>query len=65
MTTTQQLMTRVEVAAMLKVVPVTVTRWATTGRLASIRTPGGQHRFDAAYIEMMIASLHNSADVQP
>jgi excisionase family DNA binding protein len=34
-----------EVAALWQVDTKTVTRWAAAGRLASVRTPGGQHRF--------------------
>ena len=33
-----------EVAAIYGVDPKTVTRWAKAGKLACIRTPGGQHR---------------------
>jgi len=38
-----RLLTPAEVAAMLRVDPKTVTRWARAGKLSSIRTPGG-HR---------------------
>jgi excisionase family DNA binding protein len=34
-----------EVAAIFRVDPKTVTRWAAAGRLPSIRTPGGHRRF--------------------
>ena len=30
---------------MLYVDPKTVTRWAVEGKVASVRTPGGHHRF--------------------
>ena len=39
--------TPAEVAAMFRVDPKTVTRWAKAGKLTSIRTLGG-HRIDAA-----------------
>lgn len=34
-----------EVAAMFRVTPKTVSRWADLGRIAFIRTPGGHKRF--------------------
>lgn len=40
-----RLMTPGEVAALFRVDPKTVTRWAAAGRIGSIRTPGGQRRF--------------------
>lgn len=39
------LLTPGEVASKFRVDPKTVTRWAATGRIGSIRTPGGHHRF--------------------
>jgi excisionase family DNA binding protein len=41
----ESLMTPAEVAAVFRVDPKTVTRWAVAGRLASITTPGGHRRF--------------------
>jgi excisionase family DNA binding protein len=38
-------MTPAEAAALFGVDPKTVTRWANTGRLSSIRTLGGHRRF--------------------
>ncbi|MCL2580972.1 MAG: BldC family transcriptional regulator [Streptosporangiales bacterium] len=40
----QRLLTPAEVATLFRVDPKTVNRWAATGRLASIRTPGGRAR---------------------
>ena len=40
-----RLLTPAEVAAMLRVDPKTVTRWARGGKLSSIRTPGGHRRY--------------------
>lgn len=34
-----------EVAALFRVDPKTVTRWALAGRIPFVRTPGGHHRF--------------------
>ena len=39
------LMTPREVAALFRVDPKTVTRWADEGRLSSIRTLGGHRRY--------------------
>ncbi|MBC7746576.1 BldC family transcriptional regulator, partial [Pedobacter sp.] len=39
------LLTPGEVAAMFRVNPKTVTRWARSGKLTSIRTLGGHRRF--------------------
>lgn len=40
-----RLLTPAEVAELFRVDPRTVTRWAVSGRLDSIRTPGGHRRF--------------------
>lgn len=39
------LLTPGEVAALFRVDPKTVTRWAVAGKLTAIRTPGGHRRF--------------------
>jgi excisionase family DNA binding protein len=39
-----------EVAALFRVDPKTVALWVKEGKLSSIRTPGGQHRFRAAEV---------------
>ena len=41
------LLTPAEVAAMFRVDPKTVTRWAKAGKLSSIRTLGGHRRYRA------------------
>lgn len=46
----RDLLTPGEVARILRVDPKTVTRWATQGRIQSVRTPGGHRRFYAAEI---------------
>ena len=43
--TEKRLLTPGEVAALFRVDPKTVTRWAAAGRISSIRTPGGHRRF--------------------
>ena len=45
-TETETLLTPAEVAAMFRVDPKTVTRWAKAGKLSAIRTLGG-HRATA------------------
>jgi excisionase family DNA binding protein len=51
-----------EVARIFAVHPKTVTRWAQVGRLASIRTPGGQRRFSRVQVEALL--LNGVAGVQ-
>ena len=43
-----------EVAALFKVDPKTVRRWAKLGRLTWIKTPGGHRRYDAAQIRAQL-----------
>lgn len=50
------LLTPGEVAAMFRVDPKTVTRWANAGRIGYIKTPGGHMRF---YESEVNAFLHN------
>jgi predicted site-specific integrase-resolvase len=48
-------MTRAEVQAAFQVHPYTVTRWADTGKLTTIRTPGGQRRYLASEVRALLA----------
>lgn len=41
----RELLTPDEVARIFRVDPKTVTRWAKTGKLSCIRTPGGHRRY--------------------
>ncbi|MGI8717643.1 MAG: BldC family transcriptional regulator [Lapillicoccus sp.] len=41
----EKLLTPAEVAAMFRVDPKTVTRWAKAGKLSAIRTLGGHRRY--------------------
>jgi excisionase family DNA binding protein len=45
-----RLLTPSEVAAMFRVDPKTVTRWAKAGKLTSIRTLGGHRRYREAEV---------------
>jgi len=49
-----ELMTPAEVAALFRVDPKTVTRWAATGKLNSIRTLGGHRRYHATDIRAFL-----------
>jgi excisionase family DNA binding protein len=44
------LLTPAEVAALFRVNPKTVTRWARAGKITAIRTLGGHRRFRATEI---------------
>ena len=55
----ENLLTPAEVAALFRVDPKTVTRWAKAGKLNSIRTLGGHRR----YRESEVRSLLESARV--
>ncbi|WP_344306122.1 BldC family transcriptional regulator [Fodinicola feengrottensis] len=50
-----KLLTPGEVAAMFRVDPKTVTRWAAAGRISSIRTPGGHRRFRESEVRALLA----------
>lgn len=49
-----RLLTPGEVAALFRVDPKTVTRWASSGRITSVRTPGGRRRFRESRIQAML-----------
>lgn len=50
----EQLLTPAEVAALFRVDPKTVTRWAKAGKLTSIRTLGGHRRYRAAEVYALL-----------
>lgn len=50
----ERLLTPGEVAALFRVDPKTVTRWASTGRITSIRTPGGHRRFKESEVRNLL-----------
>lgn len=49
----ESLLTPGEVAAYFRVHPKTITRWAETGRLQSVRTPGNHRRFLASEVRAL------------
>ncbi len=51
----EKLLTPSEVAAIFRVDPKTVTRWAKVGKLSSIRTLGGHRRFRETEVKMLLA----------
>ena len=53
----ERLLTPGEVAFMFRVDPKTVTRWASAGRIGSIRTPGGHRRFRESEVHGLLADL--------
>ena len=56
-----ELLTPSEVAALFRVDPKTVTRWANEGRLAAIRTLGGHRRYSATEVYALLRSAESGA----
>jgi excisionase family DNA binding protein len=48
------LLTPAEVAALFRVDPKTVTRWAKAGKLTAIRTLGGHRRYRHSEVEKLL-----------
>lgn len=53
----EPLLTPAEVAAMFRVDPKTVTRWAKAGKLSSIRTLGGHRRYRESEVRDLLAGM--------
>src|SRR3954462_1500151 len=53
----EALLTPAEVAALFRVNPKTVTRWARSGKLTAIRTLGGHRRFKASEIRRCLEEM--------
>lgn len=58
----EELLTPAEVAAMFRVNPKTVTRWARAGRISYIKTLGGHRRFKASEIRRLLAEADAGAE---
>jgi excisionase family DNA binding protein len=54
-----RLLTPGEVASLFRVDPKTVTRWASAGRIGSIRTPGGHRRFRESEVRALLRGEGN------
>ena len=58
----EQLLTPAEVAAMFRVNPKTVTRWARAGKISAIRTLGGHRRFRASEIKALLEEVEETPE---
>ena len=54
-----ELLTPAEVAAMFRVNPKTVTRWARAGKISAVRTLGGHRRFRADEIRRFLGEVQD------
>jgi excisionase family DNA binding protein len=61
----ERLLTPGEVAALFRVDPKTVTRWAASGRISSIRTPGGHRRFRESEVRALLRGESPTAEDRP
>ncbi len=57
----EKLLTPSEVAAIFRVDPKTVTRWAKVGKLSSIRTLGGHRRFRELEVRALLLEAQEQA----
>ena len=55
------LLTPAEVAALFRVNPKTVTRWARAGKITAIRTLGGHRRFRASEIRRCLEQMESES----
>ena len=60
----EPLLTPAEVAAMFRVDPKTVTRWAKAGKLSSVRTLGGHRRYLASEVRALLEG-RSGAEPEP
>ena len=61
----EALLTPSEVAALFRVNPKTVTRWARAGKLTAIRTLGGHRRFRVSEIRRCLEAPRRSQSQEP
>ena len=54
------LLTPAEVAMLFRVDPKTVTRWAKTGKLTSIRTLGGHRRYKESEVKALLLNTNQN-----
>ena len=55
------LLTPSEVASLFRVDPKTVTRWAKSGKLTSIRTLGGHRRYKESEVKALLLKTTNNS----
>ena len=55
------LLTPAEVASLFRVDPKTVTRWAKSGKLTSIRTLGGHRRYKASEVKAVLSATASNS----
>ena len=60
-TDSEPLLTPAEVAAMFRVDPKTVTRWAKAGKLSSIRTLGGHRRYRESEVRELLSGVSSQS----
>ena len=58
------LLTPAEVAALFRVNPKTVTRWARAGKITAIRTLGGHRRFRASEIRKFLEQVDEANELE-
>jgi len=60
----EALLTPSEVAALFRVNPKTVTRWARAGKISAIRTLGGHRRFRASEIRKYLEQVDEANELE-
>jgi excisionase family DNA binding protein len=58
----EALLTPSEVAALFRVDPKTVTRWAKAGKISSIRTLGGHRRYRESEVRELLEGIPEQRD---
>jgi excisionase family DNA binding protein len=58
------LLTPAEVAALFRVDPKTVTRWAKAGKLTAIRTLGGHRRYRQSEVDKLLKEATPGAEIK-
>ncbi len=58
----EALLTPSEVAALFRVDPKTVTRWAKAGKISSIKTLGGHRRYREAEVRKLLHGVPEQRD---
>ena len=55
--------TRAEVAELFEVSPNTVSRWVRSGKIPSVLTPGGRHRYPVEAITRLVQEFQQGGPV--